>query len=156
MNASAKIIDFLKKSNVSYEVLEHPPAYTAMEIAGKQHIPGRMVVKSVIVNADGKVVMCVLPAIHMIDFDSLRAVTGAKHLRLATEEELSQIFPDFDIGAEPPFGQIYGLPVFVDKYLENDSDIVFNAGTHTDMIKINYQDYIRLAKPTVAEFGTHI
>ncbi|MCB1111953.1 MAG: YbaK/EbsC family protein [Chlamydiales bacterium] len=156
MAASKRLITFLDENNVKYEVLQHPEAYTAQEIAGEQHVPGKQVVKSVIVNIDGDPVMCVLPSIHMIDFDSLKNLTDGEDIQLASEDELAEIFPEYEVGAEPPFGHLYGLEVYVDKFLENDKEIVFNAGSHTDMIKMSYKDYLRLTNPTVAEFGTHI
>ncbi len=156
MTASKKIIQFLDENNIKYEVLEHAAAYTAQEIAGKQHVPGRQVIKSVIVKIDGKVVMCVLPAIHLVDFDSFKHLTDASDVRLATEEEIAEIFPDYEVGAEPPFGHLYGLDVYVDKFLERDDEIAFNAGTHTDMIKMKCTDFMKLANPIIAEFGVHI
>lgn len=156
MAASQKVIDFLKKNQVKFELLEHPTAYTAQEIAGKQHLPGRQVVKAVIVHADENIVMCVLPSIHLIDFDRLKKLIGAEELFLASENEIAEIFPEYEVGAEPPFGHLYGLDVYVDKFLENSNEIVFNAGTHTDMIKMKYQDFIKLASPKVATFGIHI
>jgi len=156
MTASQKIVDFLEENSIDYELLEHPAAYTAQEIAGKQHIPGRLVIKSVIAKLDGKLIMCVLPAIHLVDFDTLKNITGALDVRLATEEEISETFPDYEVGAEPPFGHLYDLDVFVDKFLEQENEVVFNAGTHTDMIKIKRADFMQLAKPTIADFGVHI
>ena len=156
MNASSKIKGYLEKEKIGYQLLEHDVAYSAMEIAGAQHIPGRQFVKSVIVNADGKFVMCVLPAIHLVDLDKLKKVLKAKEVHLANEKEIAKLFPDYEVGAEPPFGELYGLKVFLDKILEENEEIAFNAGTHTDIIKIKFRDFMRLAKPIVAEFGTHI
>jgi len=156
MAASKKILDYLNEHKVRYELLEHPVAFTAMEIADKQNVKGKQVVKSVIVLVDGKTLMCVLPAIHMIDFDSLKNVKNAETVELASEDQVADCFPEYEVGAEPPFGHLYGMDVLVDKFLENDDEILFNAGTHTDMIKIKYADYVKLVKPQVAEFGTHI
>lgn len=156
MAASQEVIDFLQKEKVAFELLEHPAAYTAQEIAGKQHISGEKVVKSVIVKVDGRMLMCILPAIHMVDFDSLKRLTGASDISLASEAEVAKFFPEYEVGAEPPFGHLHGMEVYVDKFLENDDEIVFNAGTHTDMVKIKYSDYISLVNPVVAEFCTHI
>ncbi len=156
MGISPKIKNYLEKEKVSYQVLEHSLAYTAMEIAGSQHIPGRQVIKSVIVKSNGSFIMCVLPAIHYLDMDKLKAATGKKNLEMATEDDLTKLFPDYEVGAEPPFGHLYGLKVFADKILEEDEEIVFNAGTHTDMIKIKLKDYIRLAKPQFSDIGIHI
>jgi Ala-tRNA(Pro) deacylase len=156
MSISTKVKEYLDREHVGYQILQHSLAYTAMEIAGAQHVPGKQLIKSVIVKADGNFFMCVLPAIHLIDFDKLKKITGAKDIQLAKEREISELFPDYEMGAEPPFGQLYSLRVFVDKMLEENEEIVFNAGTHTDMIKIKFKDFIRLTKPTIADFGTHI
>lgn len=156
MSVSQKIKAYLDKENVGYQVLEHSLAYTAMEIAGSQHVPGRQVIKTVIVKADNKFVMCVLPAIHYIDLYKLQDILKTKNVQLATEEEISKLFPEYEVGAEPPFGHLYNLPVYADKVLEVDEDIVFNAGTHTDMIKIKWKDYQRLSRPTIVDIGIHV
>lgn len=156
MSASQKIKDYLEKERVGYQVLEHSAAYTAMEIAGSQHIPGREVIKPVIVKTEGQYIMCVLPAIHYLDMEKFKILLNAKEIRLANEEELNKLFPDFEVGAEPPFGNLYGLIVYADKMLEEVDDIVFNAGTHTDMIKIKFRDFLRLTNPILAEIGVHI
>ena len=156
MAIATKVKKFLDKEHIGYQILEHSLAYTAMEIAGTQHVPGKQMIKSVIVKADGKFIMCVLPAIHLVDFKKLKKITKAKELDLAQETEVGKLFPEFELGAEPPFGQLYGLTVYVDKMLQENDEIVFNAGTHTDMVKMKYQDFLRLTKPIVADFGTHI
>lgn len=156
MTLSSKVKNYLDNENVSYEVAEHPLAYTASEIAGAGHVPGKQMVKAVIVKDNGKFLMCVLPAIHLVDFEKLQQAVGSKSVVLAEEDEVAKIFPDYEVGAEPPFGHLYGLPVFADKILEKDDEIVFNAGTHTDVIKMKFEDFKRLVKPTIADIGTHI
>lgn len=156
MSVSKKLKDYLEKEKIEYQILEHSLAYTAMEIAGIQHVPGRQVVKSVIVKSDNQYIMSVLPAIHYLDLYKIQAYLHSKSVQLASEEELSKLFPDFDVGAEPPFGNLYGLPVYADKLLEEDDDIVFNAGTHTDMIKMKWKDYQNLVQPTIVDIGIHI
>lgn len=156
MAVATKIKDYLEKEHVGYQLLEHETAFTAQEIAGAQHVPGREVVKTVIVSADDQFVMCVLPAIHRIDFDKLKRILGAKEVHLADEAQIAAIFPDYEVGAEPPFGQASGIKVYADKVLEENEEIVFNGGTHTDLIRIKFKDFMRLAKPTLAEFGSHI
>ena len=156
MSIASKIKSFLDKSEVKFQSLEHSLAYTALEIAGSQHIPGRAVIKSVIVNADGQFWMCVLPAMHHLDFDKLKALTSAKVIRLANEGELSQLFPDVELGAEPPFGHLYGLKVIVDKLLEENEEIAFNAGTHTDMIQMKFNDFQRLSHCSSGDIGVHV
>lgn len=156
MPISPKIKEYLEKEGISYEIAKHTLAYTASEIAGTQHVPGKQMIKSVIVKNNGDFFMCVLPAIHLVDFEKLKIVIGSDDLQLADENEISSIFPDYEAGAEPPFGHLYNLKVYVDKILEEDKDIVFNAGTHTDVIKMAFADFQRLANPTIAEIGTHI
>lgn len=156
MAISSKIKEYLDKEHVKYDVADHPLAYTATEVAGSRHIPGKKMVKSVIVKANGEFLMCVVPAIHLVDFEKLKKATGKKDLKLANESEIAKLFPEYELGAEPPFGHLYGLKVYSEKLLEQDDEIVFNAGTHTGVIKIKYADFKRLTKPIVAEIGTHI
>lgn len=156
MSISHKLRTLLDKEGIEFNLLEHQPAYTAMEIAGAQHVPGRQMIKAVIVKADDKYVMCVLPAIHYLDLGKLKTMLNAKHVQLAKEEEIARLFPDDEVGAEPPFGQLYNLPVIVDKILEEDNDIAFNAGSHTEMIQMKFHDYQKLVKPVIAEIGIHI
>lgn len=151
--AIAKMLkEFLDKNKVKYEKKKHEEFYTAQEIAHAQHVPGKFMAKSIIVKVDDKMVMFVLPANLMIDMSRLKKLTGAKVLRLATEEEFTNLFPACEIGAMPPFGNLYNVPVCVDKSLTADEFIVFNAGTHTDTIRMKYADFEKLVKPKVAEF----
>ena len=151
-----KIKSYLDEQGVKFEAAEHPLAYTAAEVAGKQHIPGRQMVKAVVVKSSDEFIMCVLPAIHLVDFAKLKNVLGQEDIQLAEEEELKKLFPEYEVGAEPPFGHLYGLRVFADKILQDVEEIVFNAGTHTDIIKISFSDYKNLANPVMADIGTHI
>lgn len=156
MGISQTIKNYLEKEKVSYQSLEHDLAYTALETAEAQHVPGRQVVKSVIVSADGKNVMCVLPSIYKIDMEKLKSALKAKEVHLANEKQVATLFPGYELGAEPPFGSQAGLKVFLENVLKENDSIVFNAGTHTDMIRIKMKDYIRLANPTFADFATHM
>jgi Ala-tRNA(Pro) deacylase len=156
MVVSPKIKDYLESKRVNYQTLEHEPAFTALEIAGAQHLPGRDVIKTVVVSADGQFIMCILPAVHRIDFGKLRKIIGANDVHLADESEVSALFPDCEVGAEPPFGEAYGLKVYADKILEENEEIAFNAGTHTDMLRIKFRDFVRLARPIIADFGVHV
>lgn len=156
MAVSSKLKSYLDKEKIHYEIAEHPLAYTASEIAGSQHVPGKQMVKSVIIKSGNKFFMCVLPAIHLVDFDKLMKVIGSKDITLADEEEIAKLFPDYDLGAEPPFGHLYGLKVYADQALEEDDEIVFNAGTHTDVVKMRMDDFKRLVNPVMSEIGTHI
>ena len=156
MNKPEKIRDFLKKENIHYDVLEHNRAFTALEIAQAQHLPWHQVIKSVIVHADGKQILCVLPATHKIDFTKLKKVTKTQEVSLATEQEAANLFPEVEVGAMPPFGRSAGITVYVDKGLEENEAIAFNAGTHTELLKIKFKDYIKIEKPFLADFGVHI
>ncbi len=156
MQASADIRAILDKAHIHYEVLEHPPAFTAMEIAEAQHIVGQQVIKAVIVKVDGKLGMCVLPAIHVIDFAKLKAALKAKDVHLETESKVAMLFPTYEVGAMPPFGHLAGLTVYLDKSLEENDTVAFNAGSHREMLRIKFKDYLRLVKPTLIDFGMHI
>jgi Ala-tRNA(Pro) deacylase len=156
MSISQKLKGYLDQEKIDYEMLEHSLAYTAMEIAGSQHIPGRLVIKSVIIKADGNLIMCILPAIHYIDLYKLKDILKVENIELVSEEEISILFPHFEVGAEPPFGNLYGIPIYADKTLEVDENIAFNDGTHTGMIKMKWKDYQKLAQPQMIDFGIHI
>jgi Ala-tRNA(Pro) deacylase len=156
MTIPTKIREYLDKNNVKFEIAEHPLAYTATEVAGKQHVSGKQMVKAVIVKSGNEFIMCVLPAIHLVDFIKLKNVLGMDDLKLAEEEEISKLFPEYEVGAEPPFGHLYGLKVYADSILEEDEEIVFNAGTHTDVIKMAFSDYKSLVNPVIKEIGSHI
>jgi Ala-tRNA(Pro) deacylase len=148
-----KLQKFLRREGVEFEVLHHPPAYTAMEIAEAQHIPGEQMVKSVIVQGQEGYIMCVLPATHNLDFDRLEAACGQRNWHLATEEEVAELFPGVELGAEPPFGD---LPIYADEILEQDEWIYFNAGNHTATIRMSYADWKRIANPKVLPLGVHV
>ena len=157
MTISNKLKEYLDKEGVAYELHQHPTAYTAAEIAGSQHIPGRKFVKAVIIKADNDFQMCVLPAIHILDFDKLKEAIGATEVSLASESEVANLFPDYELGAEPPLGSLEGIKVWADSYLEeNSQEVYFNGGTHTDTVKLGFKDYKKLADPTFVDFGTHI
>ena len=148
-----RIKDYLDKENVSYQHCVHRTAYTAQEVAAEEHIPGKLMAKAVIVKVDARFVMAVLPATAKVDLAALQDSLGAKEIRLATEFEFTGLFPDCEVGAMPPFGNLYGLPVYVEESLRRDPEIVFNAGTHQDTIRIKYEDFARLACPQVLEFA---
>jgi Ala-tRNA(Pro) deacylase len=151
-----RVIEFLDKSAISYKVTEHQPAFTAQHMAAEEHEPGKYVAKPVIVKADDKYVMCVLPACYKIDMKALKSQLGAKSVKLAEEEDIVKLFPDCAPGAEPPFGNLYDLPTVMDKTLEKDDHITFQAGTHEKAIRISMDDYRRLVKPKVLEFSYHM
>jgi len=149
-----KLRDFLDGQNVKYLTLTHSPAYTAQEIAASAHVSGKDMAKTVIVKLDGKTAMAVLPAHRKIVLQDLRDVTGADKVRFATEEEFQQLFPDCETGAMPPFGNLYGMDVYVAPELTEEEEILFNAGSHTELMKMAYEDFERLAKPKVMSFTT--
>lgn len=151
----SQVVEYLEGQGISYQLAHHKEAYTAMEIAAAQHVPGRQMVKSVIVKSGGNYYMCVLPSTHLVDFERVKEATGLSNLTLASEEEIGDLFPDSEIGAEPPFGQLAGMPVFCDESLAQ-GQIVFNAGTHTETIKMKFNDYERLVHPNMVRIGVHV
>lgn len=148
-----KLKQFLDSHNVKYVSIKHSPAFTAQEVAQSTHIPGQNMAKTVIVKIDGKFAMAVLPAKYLIDMDLLKEVTGAEYVELASEKEFKNIFPDCEIGAMPPFGNIYDMPVYAAAVLSRDKEIAFNAGTHIEIIKMDYKDFEALVQPRVVKFA---
>ncbi|MEW6231577.1 MAG: YbaK/EbsC family protein [Chloroflexota bacterium] len=155
MNCKERLEKYLRDNGVSFQTMLHPTAYTAQEVAAAQHIPGKQVAKVVMAKADDRMVMLVLPAPSRIDFDKLKGLLEVKDVRLAKEEEFGDIFPDCNLGAMPPFGNLYDIPVYVDTSLTEDLEIVFQAGTHRDTMKIRYADYARLVNPKIGSFALH-
>ena len=153
MVIAAKLKSYLDEQQVDYHVLPHHERFTAAEIAQALHVPGRMLAKVVVVNADGRPLMVALDANSKVDLEALGAALGASALALASENELQQQFPDCEVGAMPPFGNLYDLPVVVDTALARDEEIVFEAGNHHEAIKLAYADFDRLVRPTVAAVG---
>jgi Ala-tRNA(Pro) deacylase len=147
------IIDYLRKNSVRYEVIEHAPAFTAHEAAVATHVPDKDLAKTLIVQTDDKYCMVVMSADHRLDEHLLGKAIKAKHVHLAQEEDLKPLFPDCELGAMPPFGNLYALPVYIDKSLTNDDEIVFNACSHTKSIRLKMNDYLGLVKPVIAEFS---
>jgi Ala-tRNA(Pro) deacylase len=147
---------FLDQMGVHYHVSRHDTAYTAQDLAATEHIPGRRVIKPVVVKADGQFVMCALPASHRIDLDELRDQLQARNLDLVDEPSLARLFPDCEVGAEPPIGRMYGLPTLMDESLIADDHVTFQAGTHQDAVTMTLADFRRVAQPEVAHFGRHL
>ena len=147
------MISYLKKNSVRYEVIEHVPVFTAHEAAVASHVPDKELAKTLIVQTDGKYCMVVMPADHRLDEHLLGKAIKAKQLHLAQEEDLKPLFPDCELGAMPPFGNLYALPVYIDKLLIHDDEIVFHACTHTKSIRLKMNDYLGLVKPAIAEFS---
>ena len=142
-----RLKEYLTVQRVAFEVERHPLRYTAHELAQVEHIPGRLVAKVVMVLADEKLVMVVVPAPMKVSLPLVRDALGATHARLAREDEFSHVFPDCEVGAMPPFGHLYGVPVFVNATLAQDPVIFINAGSHEDVITMTYADFDRLVRP---------
>jgi Ala-tRNA(Pro) deacylase len=148
-----KLKQFLDRNEVKYVVITHSPTYTAQEIAATAHIPGKELAKTVMVKIDGKLAMAVLPASCQIDFDHLRSAAGAIQVELATEVEFRHKFPGCELGAMPPFGNLFDMEVYVADILSEDEEIVFNAGSHSELIRLAYRDFHRLVQPRVLDFS---
>ena len=155
MAISATLKAFLDGSKVAYATAKHPVVYTAQEIAAAQHVPGKQLAKCVLVKTGRGPVLAVLPAIHLIDFKRLKGLLGGG-VSIAKEADCKAAFPDVEVGAMSPFGNLYQVPVVLDRALSESPDIVFNGGTHTETIKMRYQDFVSLVKPTVGSFGQPI
>jgi len=147
-----QLVDFLDSNKAKYIVISHSPAFTAQDVAQSAHIPGKEVAKTVIVWMDGTMAMSVLPASQMVDFNLLKEVTGAKNVELATESEFKDRFPDCEVGAMPPFGNLFNMRVFAARSLAEDKEIAFNAGSHREVLKMAYADFERLVKPRIGAF----
>jgi len=148
-----KLKEYLDKEGVKYVAISHPPAYTAQEIAHLVHVPGKEMAKTVMISIEGRTAMAVLPASYNINFTHLCGELNSNNVYLEGEEEFKQSFPDCELGAMPPFGNLYDLEVIVAQSLAEDEEIVFNAGTHTDLIKMAYKDFERLVQPKVIAFS---
>lgn len=146
-----KLKEFLDNNHIKYVSIVHSRAYTASEIAQSAHIPGKEMAKTVMVKIDGKMAMAVVPAPLQIDFERLQKVTGATTVELAMEREFQDAFPECEVGAMPPFGNLYGMDVYVSRELAQDKEIAFNAGSHTELIKLTYRDFERLVNPKVVD-----
>ena len=151
-----KLKEFLDSHTVKYVTISHSPAFTAQEVAAAAHIPGKELAKTVMVKIDGKLAMAVLPASYKVDFELLRETTGAKKIELASEREFRDQCPGCEVGAMPPFGNLYGLDVYVADSLAEDEEIAFNAGTFTEVIRLAYKDFERLVKPKVLKFAARV
>lgn len=152
MEIPRRLIECLDKSKAQYDLLQHPEAVSAQRIAQAEHVKGRYHAKVVIVKAGNEHLMVVLPADHHIDLDKVQKAVG-QTVALGKEQEFKSLFPDCVIGAMPPFGNLYGLSTYVDQSLAEQDYIVFEAGTHTDAIKMNYRDYEKIVKPKVNDLG---
>jgi Ala-tRNA(Pro) deacylase len=145
-----KLKEFLDSSLVAYEVLTHPVVFTAQQLAAAQHVKGKQLAKVVVARSGPEFIMIVLPAPYHVGLQRARAAIGRQDLEIARESEFASLFAGCEQGAMPPFGNLYNVPVWVDESLAQDEEIVFNACTHTQAIKMKYSDFARLVHPTVA------
>jgi len=152
--ALQKLTDFLDAQDVKYVRIGHSSAYTAQEIAESAHVPGKELAKTVMILVENTMAMAVLPATHHMDVFLLRDNIGAEEVSLAREEEFQNLFPDCELGAMPPFGNLYGVPVYVCNSLAEEEHIAFNAGSHRELVQLKYSDFARLVSPIVANFST--
>lgn len=149
-----RVREFLDTHSAHYETVRHPLAYTAQEVAASAHVPGKEIAKTVIVSIDGKLAMAVVPASKKISLSRVKEEMHAHRVELATERDFKDKFPECDIGAMPPFGNLYGMEVLVAPILREDREISFNAGSHTELIRISYAEFEDLVHPRVADITT--
>ena len=150
-----RLKDFLDREGVKYVSIVHSAAFTAQEVAASAHIPGKILAKTVMVRIDGRLAMAVIPASYAVDFDLLQGALGAEKITLAHEEDFEDQFPDCELGAMPPFGNLYEVPVYVSRTLAENDEIAFNACTHRELIKLPYKEFARLVDPKVISFSVH-
>jgi len=144
---------YLDRFNVNYQMSEHPAAYTAQGLAQAEHVSGRRVIKPVLVECDGQMVLCALPACDRVDLEALREDLDAEQVALADEDTLRRVFHDCEVGAEPPIGALFGLPTIADESLLAQDNVTFQAGTHHEAVTMSMDDYRRLAQPGVGRFA---
>ncbi len=149
-----KLKEFLDNEGIKYVSVVHSTAYTAQEVAASVHVTGREFAKTIIVELDGEMAMAVLPANRKIVLQDLREVTGSDQVKFASEEEFKKRFPECETGAMPPFGNLYGMDVYLAESLMENDEIAFNAGSHTEVIKLAFKDFVRLVRPRVMSFTT--
>jgi Ala-tRNA(Pro) deacylase len=154
MECLERLTTYLREHHVPYQIQQHREAFTAQEVAASEHVPGRLVAKVVVIFADGQKALLVLPAPHRVNLAQAAQALGAAEVRLAHEEEFAANFPDCELGAMPPFGNLYGLPVYVDRSLTADDRLVCQAGTHTTTLTVAYPDFARLVEPVVLDFAS--
>jgi len=153
MSVRTAVRDLLEHDHVPYTALAHRPAFTAQEEAAMAHVSGRDWAKTVVCIADDEPILAVLPAPLMVNFEKLRLLIGARRIRLASEREMAELYPDCEVGATPPLGPLYRQRVFVERGLAGEPEIVFSAGTHSDAIRMPYQAFATVTHPSVGEFG---
>ena len=150
---ATKLKEYLDDHSIKYETIRHAPTYTAQKTAASAHVPGKELAKTVMIRVDGQLAMAVLPAPMQVDFQRLSAALDGAKVELADEGEFRAQFPDCEVGAMPPFGNLYDMAVYVDDHLTKDDDIAFNACSHTELLQLPYADYANLVQPTVLSFA---
>ena len=153
MSIPRRIREYLESKKIVFEWLPHPEAFSAQEVAHSLHVSGKRLAKTVVLDADGCLLMAVLPASHRLNLYELKAVLGARRLEMLPESELAKLFPDCDLGAIPPLGELYGIAVWVERAVAESNEIVFTAGTHVDAVRMAYSDFVGLAKPRLGRFS---
>jgi Ala-tRNA(Pro) deacylase len=148
-----KLINYLDEHGKKYVIVKHSPAFTAQEAAASAHIPGKEMIKTVMVKVDGDMKMVVLPSTYNVDFESIKQALDADEVELASEEEFEKMFPDCELGAMPPFGNFYEIDTLAEENLTGNEEIAFNAGTHKELVKMSYRDYEELVKPRIMPVG---
>jgi Ala-tRNA(Pro) deacylase len=156
MEVLMNVQSYLDQLGINYRVMHHPIAYTAQDLAAAEHVRGNKVIKPVIVRADGEFVMCALPAPYKIDLEELKTQLAASDVSIADEQQLSMLFPECDLGAEPPIGRMFNMPTLMDESVMSGDQVIFQAGTHEDAVMMSLADYRRAAMPEVAHFGRHM
>ena len=150
-----KLIEYLDNHDIRYLTLEHSPAFTAQEVAEAAHVRGHRLAKTVILDIDNSLAMFVLPASYRVDIDSLKRSIQVCKLEICTEQQFKDLFPSCESGALPPFGNLYGMDVYVAKTLSSEAEITFCSGTHSELIQMSYADFVRLVQPTLIEHGAY-
>lgn len=152
----SRLTEFLDSHDKKYVVVQHSQAFTAQEVAASAHIPGKEMAKTVIMKIDGNLKMVVLPSTHQVGFEQIEEALGAQSVKLASEKEFENLFPDCEIGAMPPFGNLYDMDTIVAESLTEDEEIAFNAGTHRELVKIPYKDFEELVNPKIIPLGVRV
>ncbi len=147
--------DYLDSMGIAYRLSSHGTAYTSQDLAAQEHVTGKKVIKPVLISVDGKPCLCAIPANYRVDLMRVREQLHAHTVELLEEAQLQKLFPDCEIGAEPPVGKIYGLPTLMDTSLLSDDQVTFQAGNHTTSITLSMRDYQRLVEPQISDFSMH-
>jgi Ala-tRNA(Pro) deacylase len=141
--------EYLERNRVRYVRIDHPRAITAQEVAAAAHVPGHRLAKTVVVRLDGRPALVMLPASDLLDLERLREAAGARHVELAAERDFAGLFPDCEAGAMPPFGNLYGMEVYESDRLAEAPEILFNGGSHDELVKLAEKDFEALVHPHV-------